>query len=68
MSLQDSHFTRREEEVVALLLRRLTNREIAEKLVVSERTIETHVAHILAKLEIHDRLQIAERLRGGKDQ
>jgi predicted ATPase/DNA-binding CsgD family transcriptional regulator len=51
--------TRREMEVAALVARGLTNREIAEKLVVSERTAEWHVARILTRLGLKTRAQIA---------
>lgn len=51
--------TAREREVAALIARGLSNRAIAEELVVGERTVATHVASILAKLEFASRAQIA---------
>ena len=51
--------TERELEVVALVARGLTNREIAESFVISEKTVKTHIGHILAKLELKDRTQLA---------
>jgi DNA-binding CsgD family transcriptional regulator len=51
--------SRREREVAVLVARGLTNREIARTLVVSERTAENHVQHILAKLGFGTRAQIA---------
>jgi len=51
--------SRREREVAALVARGLTNREIARTLVVSERTAENHVQHILTKLGFGSRAQIA---------
>jgi non-specific serine/threonine protein kinase len=51
--------TRREQEVAALVARGLTNREIAEELVITEGTAELHVVHILNKLGFHSRVQIA---------
>jgi hypothetical protein len=45
--------------VALLIARGLTSREIAAALVVTERTAETHVEHILAKLGFHARAQIA---------
>jgi non-specific serine/threonine protein kinase len=51
--------TARERDVAILLTRGLSNREIAEHLFVGERTIETHVGNILAKLEFRSRTQIA---------
>jgi DNA-binding CsgD family transcriptional regulator len=51
--------TARERETVALVVTGLANREVAERLVVSERTVETHVRHALAKLGLHNRTQLA---------
>ena len=51
--------TRREHEVAALIARGLTNRQIAADLVISERTVDGHVARVLAKLDFATRAQIA---------
>jgi non-specific serine/threonine protein kinase len=51
--------TRREKEVAALVAQRLTNRQISKELVVSERTVENHVANILKKLGLRSREQVA---------
>jgi DNA-binding NarL/FixJ family response regulator len=51
--------TEREREVAVLLARGLTNAEIATTLVISERTVETHITNILAKLRFSSRAQIA---------
>jgi two-component system NarL family response regulator len=49
----------REREVLELLGRGLRNREIAERLVVSDATIKTHVRHILEKLRLRNRAEAA---------
>jgi non-specific serine/threonine protein kinase len=51
--------TPREREIATLVARGLTNREIAEQLVVSQRTTETHVQNILNKLGVSSRAEIA---------
>ncbi len=50
--------TRRQREVASLLARGLTNREISERLVLSERTVESHIEQIRAKLGVRSRTQI----------
>jgi NarL family two-component system response regulator LiaR len=51
--------TERELEVLRLLAGGFTNREIAEKLVISPKTVKTHVSNILGKLHLEDRTQAA---------
>jgi len=59
---EERHLTRREREVAALVARGFTSRQIASQLVLSERTVDNHVAHILRKLSLHSREQIAARM------
>ena len=51
--------SRREREVAQLVARGLSNREIAQRLYLSERTIDNHVHHILDKLGFDSRVQVA---------
>jgi two-component system response regulator NreC len=63
---QFEKLTSREKEVLALLARGMTNPQIADKLVISVRTVETHRAHIMDKLGFKDRASlVAYALRHG---
>ena len=53
------NLTPREHEVALLVAQGLSNRAVAERLSIGERTVETHVSHLLAKLGFHTRAQIA---------
>jgi DNA-binding CsgD family transcriptional regulator len=54
--------TGREYEVLLLLAQRLTNPEVAERLYLSPRTVETHVSNLLAKTGAASRSDLAELL------
>lgn len=55
---RDRPLTRREQEVAALVTQGLTNRDIAGRLCLSVRTVDTHVDHILTKLGFSTRTQL----------
>ncbi|WP_432993561.1 ATP-binding protein [Dactylosporangium sp. CA-233914] len=57
--------TRREHEVAALIAEGLTNKRIAARLVISQRTAEAHVEHIMTKLGFTSRTQIAAMINCG---
>ncbi|MBW1814515.1 MAG: response regulator transcription factor [Deltaproteobacteria bacterium] len=50
--------TRREQEIMALLAQGLSNKQIAEKLFISPKTVENHRSNILRKLNLHSTLEI----------
>jgi DNA-binding CsgD family transcriptional regulator len=54
--------TAAEHRIAALVATGRSNREIAEQLYVSRRTVETHLTHVFQKLEISNRAQLQERL------
>jgi DNA-binding NarL/FixJ family response regulator len=54
-----ARLTRREREVAALVAAGLSNREIAARLVITERTAEDHVAHILGRLGFRTQIRLA---------
>jgi NarL family two-component system response regulator LiaR len=55
----DEQLTEREVQVLALVARGLSNQEIADQLVIGERTVRTHVSNILGKLHLANRTQAA---------
>lgn len=55
----EEELTEREDDVLKLLALGLSNQDIADKLVISERTVRTHVSNILMKLHLANRTQAA---------
>jgi len=62
---QENPLTLREREIAALVGEGLSNRDIAERLVVSKRTVDAHVEHIYTKLSINSRVALANWLKPG---
>ena len=56
--VRDDRISRRELEIVQLLCKGFSNKQIARQLFISETTVKTHISNILAKLNLHDRMQI----------
>jgi two-component system response regulator NreC len=54
----DDPLTPREVEILALLAQGLSNRDIAEQLMLSQNTVKTHRLHIYQKLDLHDRAEL----------
>lgn len=56
---QLSQLTEREQEVLQLISNGATNREIAQKLYIAEGTVKTHITHLLSRLSLRNRAQLA---------
>lgn len=59
LSMKSESLTPREREVVELVVRGLTNRQIAEELYLAEKTVENHIGRILVKLDLPSRTRLA---------
>ena len=57
--------SRREEEVAGFVMKGLTNREIAENMHISVRTVKAHLTSVFAKTGFRDRLELAVRMKRG---
>jgi NarL family two-component system response regulator LiaR len=53
------HLTEREREVIRLVAQGRSNAEIAQALIISDKTVKTHISNILSKLDLQDRTQLA---------
>ena len=54
--------SQREQEIVGLLAEGLRNRDIAERLFISEKTVKAHLQHIYDKLDVHNRVEAVRRV------
>ena len=63
----DTELTRRQLEIARLIAEDLTNRQIADRLFLSERTVETHITNMLNKLGLNSRVQLSRWLAGRAD-
>jgi DNA-binding CsgD family transcriptional regulator len=61
--LKELGITQREHEILALIAQGLSNREIGEKLFVSENTIKTHSSRIFEKLDVRRRTQAVQKAK-----
>ena len=62
-ALQESGLTPREHEILGLIAEGLSNREIGERLFVSENTVKTHSARVFEKLDVGRRTQAVQEAR-----
>jgi DNA-binding CsgD family transcriptional regulator/pimeloyl-ACP methyl ester carboxylesterase len=62
-----TELTEREREVLRLLAAGLTSRQMAERLVLSVRTVERHISSVYSKLGVHSRSQVMALLMGGSE-
>jgi DNA-binding CsgD family transcriptional regulator len=60
-----TELTRRQLEIAKLIAQDLTNRQIADRLFLSERTVETHITNMLNKLGLSSRVQLSRWLAEG---
>lgn len=59
LSMKSDSLTPREREIVDLVVRGMTNRQIAEELYLSQKTVANHIGRILVKLDLRSRTQLA---------
>ncbi len=62
-SLRELGLTQREHEILLLIAEGLSNREIGERLFVSENTVKTHSSRVFQKMQVNRRVQAVQRAR-----
>lgn len=62
-SLREIGLTQREHEILVLISEGLSNREIGERLFVSEKTVKTHSSRVFQKMQVNRRVQAVQRAR-----
>ena len=62
----DERLSTREQQVVGFLCKGFNNKQIAEHMVISEKTVKTHISNILNKLGMRDRMQVVLYFLKGK--
>lgn len=63
LMLEELGISKREYEVLQLIAKGMTNKEVADALFVSENTIKTHIANLFAKLDVKRRTQAIQRAK-----
>jgi DNA-binding CsgD family transcriptional regulator len=61
---RDFKITKRESELLSLVMQGLSNKEIGEKLFISEGTVKNHLHHIMRKLKVRNRTELSMKVRG----
>jgi len=61
--LKELGITQREHEILGLIAQGLSNREIGEKLFVSENTVKTHSSHLFEKMSVNRRVQAVQKAK-----
>lgn len=61
LRMRDDHISKREGEIIRLICKGYSNKEIAKRLFISPATVKTHISNILAKLNLRGRMQIVAR-------
>ena len=59
--MKEDHISRREYEIIRLLCKGYSNKQIGRELYISDTTVKTHINNILTKLNLHGRMQIVAR-------